>query len=139
MTVAFHFLFVLLVSLPGCKDIRTRPADLSEPKQNTMKTIYDIPLTTIDGEPATLAPYKGKKMLLVNVASECGFTKQYVELQGLSDTHGDKVTVLGFPANNFGGQEPGTDEQIKDFCSKNFGVTFPRVSRLPEKDTQPTR
>lgn len=71
-----------------------------------------------------LAQFKGKKLLLVNTASECGFTKQYAGLQSLSEQYGDKVVVIGFPANNFGGQEPGSHEEIQDFCEKNFGVTF---------------
>lgn len=98
-----------------------------------MKSIYDIALKTIDGQDATLAQYRGKKLLLVNVASECGYTPQYVELQELWQQHGDKVVVLGFPANNFGGQEPGTNEQIQSFCSKNFGVTFPLFEKISVK------
>ncbi|GAB2541985.1 glutathione peroxidase [Rufibacter soli] len=88
-------------------------------------SIYDIPLKTIDGKNTSLKAYKGKKLLLVNVASECGFTPQYEDLEKLHKLHGDKVVVLGFPANDFGGQEPGSNQEIAQFCQKNFGVTFP--------------
>src|SRR4051812_29906184 len=83
------------------------------------KTVYDFPLKTLEGEPVTLAKYKGKKMLLVNVASKCGYTPQYKNLEALNEQYGDKVVVIGFPANNFGGQEPGSSTEIRDFCTKN--------------------
>jgi len=118
------FIF-FIASLPGCREVRTRPEETTLQTSQAMKSIYDIPLKTIDGQPTTLSQYKGKKMLLVNVASECGYTPQYADLQALWEQHGDKVVVLGFPANNFGGQEPGSNDQIQSFCSKNFGVTFP--------------
>ncbi|ALI97911.1 glutathione peroxidase [Rufibacter tibetensis] len=101
------------------------------PTSTTMNTtqqpssIYSIPLQTIDGKETNLQKYKGKKVLIVNVASECGYTPQYADLEKLHKLHGDKVVVLGFPANDFGGQESGTNEQIAQFCQKNFGVTFP--------------
>jgi glutathione peroxidase len=77
-----------------------------------------------------LSNYKGRKMLIVNTASECGYTPQYKELQELYDKHGDKVVVLGFPANNFGGQEPGSNQEIATFCEKNYGVTFPVFEKI---------
>lgn len=92
--------------------------------------IYDIPLKTITGKEASLGTYKGKKILIVNVASECGFTAQYEDLQKFHEQYKDKVVVLGFPANNFGGQEPGSEEEIHAFCKKNFGVTFPLFSKM---------
>lgn len=88
------------------------------------KSVHDFTITSIDGETINLSKFKGKKMLLVNTASECGFTKQYAGLQALAEQYGDEVVVIGFPANNFGGQEPGTAEEIQAFCEKNFGVTF---------------
>lgn len=88
------------------------------------RDVHDFQITTIEGDRVDLAQFKGKKLLLVNTASECGFTKQYAGLQSLSEQYGDKVVVIGFPANNFGGQEPGSHEEIQDFCEKNFGVTF---------------
>lgn len=132
MSGFFLFIF-LLASLPGCREVRTRPEESTLQTTQTMKSIYDIPLKTIDGQNATLAQYKGKKMLLVNVASECGYTPQYADLQALWEQYGEKVVVLGFPANNFGGQEPGSNEQIQSFCSKNFGVTFPLFEKISVK------
>lgn len=86
--------------------------------------VYQFTITSIDGKQVDLAQFEGKKLLLVNTASECGFTKQYAGLQELSEKYGDKVVVIGFPANNFGGQEPGSNTEIQGFCEKNFGVTF---------------
>ncbi|GAB3238696.1 glutathione peroxidase [Hymenobacter seoulensis] len=102
-------------------------------------TVYDFTVKSIDGKDVKLSQYKGKKLLIVNTASECGYTPQYKELEELYQKHGDKVTVLGFPANNFGGQEPGTEAQIAAFCEKNYGVTFPLFSKVSVKgdDTAP--
>lgn len=88
------------------------------------KNIYEFSFTSIDGKNINLSQFKGKKLLLVNTASKCGFTPQYKELEELSKKFGDKLVVIGFPANNFGGQEPGDNEDIKSFCEKNYGVTF---------------
>ena len=88
------------------------------------KSFYDFQLKAIDGKEIDFSVYKGKKILVVNTASECGYTPQYTELQELHKKHGDQITVLGFPANNFGGQEPGSNTEIGAFCQKNFGVTF---------------
>ncbi len=96
-------------------------------------SVYDFTLTGIDGQPVPLSKYKGKKLLIVNTASECGYTPQYKELEELYTKHGDRVVVLGFPANNFGGQEPGTNEQIASFCEKNYGVTFPLFAKVSVK------
>jgi glutathione peroxidase len=93
--------------------------------------LYDIPIHTLQGEPSSLAPYKGKALLLVNVASRCGLTPQYAGLQKLQDTYGGKgFSVLGFPSNQFLGQEPGTPEEIAEFCSVNYGVTFPLFEKI---------
>lgn len=86
--------------------------------------VHQFTFTAIDGKQVNLSEFKGKKLLLVNTASECGFTKQYAGLQELSEKYADKVVVIGFPANNFGGQEPGSNAEIQGFCEKNFGVTF---------------
>ncbi|MFB2117908.1 glutathione peroxidase [Parapedobacter sp. 2B3] len=86
--------------------------------------VYQFTITSIDGKEISLSEFEGKKLLLVNTASECGFTKQYAGLQELSEKYGDKLVVIGFPANNFGGQEPGSNTEIQGFCEKNFGVTF---------------
>lgn len=95
--------------------------------------IYSFKLKTLEGEEITLEKFKGKKMLLVNVASECGFTPQYKNLQALHDKYKDKLVVIGFPANNFGGQEPGTSTEIKTFCTKNYGVTFQMMEKISVK------
>jgi glutathione peroxidase len=96
-------------------------------------SVYEFKLKTIDGENFSLANYKGKKLLIVNTASKCGFTPQYAELQKLADQYKDKLVVVGFPANNFANQEPGADTEIKTFCQKNFGVTFPLSSKISVK------
>src|ERR1700712_2522950 len=93
-------------------------------------SVYDFKLKTIDGDAFSLAKYKGKKVLIVNTASKCGFTKQYTDLQKLSEQYKDKLVVVGFPANNFGGQEPGTNQDIKSFCHDNFSVTFPMSGKV---------
>jgi glutathione peroxidase len=93
--------------------------------------IRDIELTTIDGQPTTLAEYADQTVLVVNVASRCGNTPQYEQLEQLQKEYGDKgLTVLGFPCNQFLGQEPGTAEEIKEFCSTTYGVTFPLMDKI---------
>ena len=87
-------------------------------------SFYTLKFKTIDGKEIDFSQYKGKRLLLVNTASECGFTHQYEGLEKLHEQYGDKLTILGFPANNFGGQEPGDNGKIAAFCQKNFGVTF---------------
>jgi glutathione peroxidase len=94
-------------------------------------SLYDIPLKDIDGKSTSLAPYKGKVMLLVNVASKCGFTPQYTGLQAIHQKYEKQgFTVLGFPCNQFGGQEPGAEEQIKQFCATTYSVTFPLFTKI---------
>jgi glutathione peroxidase len=97
------------------------------------KSIYDFTLKTLDGQDLSLSKFKGKKMLLVNVASECGYTPQYKNLQALHEQFGNKVAVIGFPANNFGAQEPGSSNDIKEFCTKNYGVTFQMMEKISVK------
>jgi glutathione peroxidase len=95
-----------------------------------MTELHDIPLRTLTGEPTTLGRYAGRAVLVVNVASRCGMTPQYAGLQKLYDTYADRgFAVLGFPCNQFGGQEPGTDQQIGEFCSATYGVTFPMFAK----------
>jgi glutathione peroxidase len=93
--------------------------------------LYDIPIATLDGSPSSLAPYQGKTLLLVNVASKCGLTPQYSGLENLQKAYGDKgFSVLGFPCNQFMGQEPGTAEEIQEFCSTTYGVSFPLFEKI---------
>jgi len=96
--------------------------------------VLEFTLNSIDGKPAPLSQYQGKVILIVNVASRCGFTPQYTALEKIYETYKDKgFVVLGFPANNFGGQEPGTDQEIKTFCSSKYNVTFPMYSKISVK------
>ena len=90
----------------------------------SQQSVHEFTITTIDGESKNLSDFKGKKMLFVNTASQCGFTPQYMELQEVHEKHGADLVIIGFPANNFGGQEPGSNDQIKTFCQKNYGVSF---------------
>jgi glutathione peroxidase len=92
--------------------------------------LYALATTTLEGEPAPLSAYAGKVALVVNVASRCGFTPQYAGLETLAQTYADRgLVVLGFPSNEFGQQEPGTPQEIREFCTSNFGVTFPLFSK----------
>lgn len=88
------------------------------------ESIYNIKINQIDGSPLNLSKFKGKKLLFVNVASECGFTGQYEDLQKLNELYQEKLMIVGVPCNQFGGQEPGTAEEIQTFCKQNYGVTF---------------
>ena len=97
------------------------------------ESIYDFEVKTITGETVKLEQFKGKKLLIVNVASKCGLTPQYTDLQNLHEKYQGQVHILGFPANNFLWQEPGSDEQIAEFCEVNFGVTFPLFSKISVK------
>jgi glutathione peroxidase len=100
----------------------------------TRKSFYDFTVTTIDGKEFPLSQLKGKKVLVVNTASKCGHTPQYADLEKLYETYGgDKFTIIGFPANNFLSQEPGTNEEIKQFCTSNYGVSFPMMSKISVK------
>src|SRR5262249_23707825 len=97
-------------------------------------SLYDLKTQHLDGSPADLGQYRGTVTLVVNVASECGFTPQYAGLQRLQqDISGKGFAVLGFPSNEFGGQEPGSPEQIKTFCERNYGVTFPMFAKVETK------
>ena len=91
---------------------------------SSMKSFYDLQLNDINGDEIDLQSFKGKKVLLVNVASKCGYTDQYADLQELYETHGDKLEIIGIPCNDFGRQEPGSANEIQKFCKLNYGVTF---------------
>lgn len=102
--------------------------------QAQTKSFFDFKTTTIDGKPFDLSSLRGKKVLVVNTASKCGNTPQYKELEELYEKYGpEKFTIIGFPANNFLGQEPGTNEQIKQFCETTYGVKFPMMSKISVK------
>jgi glutathione peroxidase len=102
-------------------------------------SVHEFTLTTIDGQSAPLSAYKGKVLLVVNVASQCGYTPQYSGLQSLYEKYRDRgLVVVGVPANNFGAQEPGTNEEIKAFCTRNYKVSFPMMSKVSVKGQDKT-
>jgi len=98
-----------------------------------MKSLHEFKIADLKGGTINFADFKGKKILLVNVASECGLTPQYQQLQELYELHKDKIVIVGCPANNFGAQEPGSDEQIESFCTLSFGVKFPMTTKISVK------
>ena len=103
------------------------------------KSIYDFTMKSIDGQQVSLKSYSGKVVLLVNVASKCGFTPQYAGLEALYEKYKDRgLVIVGVPANNFMAQEPGTDEEIKKFCSNKYNVTFPMMSKVSVKGDDKT-
>ncbi|HMQ59504.1 MAG TPA: glutathione peroxidase [Flavilitoribacter sp.] len=104
-----------------------------------MSVIHQFSVEGIDGGTINFADFKGKKIMVVNVASECGFTPQYQQLQELYETFGDRLAIVGFPSNDFGGQEPGTHAEIKAFCTRHYGVSFPLTVKIHIKapDTHP--
>ena len=122
----FFAVFTLAVALPALPLLAGGPV--------SPDSFYSLKTTTLQGQPADLSQYAGNVALVVNVASKCGFTPQYAGLQKLHDEYkGRGVVVLGFPSNDFGGQEPGSPEEITDFCKKNYGVTFPLFSKVVTK------
>ena len=109
------------------------------PQKVVAKSIYDFSVESLDGKKINFADFKGKKILIVNTASKCGFTPQYEQLETLYKKYKDRLVIVGFPANNFNGQEPGTNSDIKEFCKKNYGVSFPMAAKISVKgdDTAP--
>lgn len=134
MQKMYTILLAVALVLPnfscGFKKVVARPDTM---EQKPTASIYDFKMPAITGEEIDFSRYKGKKMLIVNTASECGFTPQYEDLQKLHQQYGEKVVILGFPANNFGGQEPGNNQQIANFCQENYGVTFQMFSKISVK------
>lgn len=104
------------------------------PNTSPSMSFYDLSATDINGKTVTMEQYRGKKIMVVNTASECGYTPQYARLQELYAAYKDKgFVILGFPSNDFGGQEPGSEQEIAAFCQKNFGVTFPMMAKVSTK------
>lgn len=133
-------IFIMLLSVGAfLQSCTQQKKEISQDKTQQMKTIYDYKVESLDGKEINFADFKGKKILIVNTASECGFTPQYADLETLSKDYKDKLVVVGFPANNFGGQEPGSNAEIGAFCQKNYGVTFPMAAKVSVKgdDTAP--
>lgn len=108
-----------------------KKAVATKPTNVTVKgSFYDFKMNTLDGKPFDFSQFKGKKVVLINTASKCGYTPQYADWQKFHETYGSKVVVIGFPANNFGGQEPGSNGEIASFCQKNYGVTFQMMEKI---------
>lgn len=114
--------------MAACTNAATNPSAMNTTV--TEKSIHDFKVKSLDGSTIDFANYKGKKILIVNTASECGYTVQYEDLQKLSEQYKDKLVVVGFPSNDFGGQEPGSAEEIQQFCTSKFNVTFPMAEKV---------
>jgi len=131
-------LFSALISLWSCQNQaqNTTMPNMQTPKSSVMskETIYQFKVQDLEGNEFDFATLKGKKILIVNTASECGLTPQYEQLQAIYEKYKDQnFVIVGFPANNFGAQEPGTNKEIGAFCQKNYGVTFPMMSKISVK------
>ena len=123
-----------VLSFFGCKQVKSKPENINMSDKSTFYQFLEAnpnaKVKSIDGTEFDYAQLKGKKVLIVNTASECGYTPQYEELEKLYQAYKDKLIILGFPANNFGGQEPGTNEEIKEFCKSKYSVTFPMFEKI---------
>jgi glutathione peroxidase len=119
---AFMSLAFFSFMVPASNSNMTKPA-----------SIYQFKVSSLDGGTIDFSKFKGKKILVVNTASKCGFTPQYAQLEELYKKYGEKLVIIGFPANNFASQEPGSNEDIKAFCTKNYGVTFPMAAKVSVK------
>ena len=108
------------------KDAASAPSTMEAPA----KSLHDFTVKSIDGKSVALSSFKGKKVVILNTASKCGYTPQYADWEKFYKAHGNKIVVLGFPANNFMGQEPGSNEEVASFCQKNYGVTFPMFGKV---------
>ncbi len=123
-----------VLSFFGCKQVRSKPENINMSDKSTFYQFLEAnpnaKVKSIDGTEFDYQQLKGKKVLIVNTASECGYTPQYEELEKLYQAYKDKLIIIGFPANNFGGQEPGTNEEIKEFCKSKYSVTFPMFEKI---------
>lgn len=129
-----HYKLVVLASVVAMGIFTLLSEKLfSRSKEGVEGSLYDFTLRGLDGAPIDFGRYKGRNLLIVNTASKCGYTPQYETLQKLHEDYGDRVVVLGFPANNFLWQEPGTNADIADFCKKNYGVTFQMFEKVSVK------
>lgn len=127
---------VFVFSLLGMSgvDLLDEPSLTADVSTTAMKTLHDFTIETLQGEPFDLSTLKGKKVLVVNTASECGLTPQYAQLQELYEKFGgENFEIVGFPSNDFAGQEPGSNDEIASFCQKNYGVTFPMMTKIQVK------
>ena len=132
MKLVFFILPILIfivVVFNRCTNFQTQNVKKASPKES----FYDLSARTINGNNISMSDYKNKKILIVNVASQCGYTPQYKDLQNLHANFGDKLHILAFPSNDFLGQEPGSNEQIKNFCEVNFGIKFDMFEKISVK------
>jgi glutathione peroxidase len=132
-TIAIAAVAILLSCSFTNEDTGYDKTNFNPPKLVAAGSIYDFKVEALDGSSIDFSSYKGKKILVVNTASQCGYTKQYAGLQKLYETYKDKLVIVGFPANNFGQQEPGSNVEIGEFCKKNYGVTFPMAAKVSVK------
>lgn len=123
LVTAISLFIAIFLAIPNSKIIKLKPSI----------SLYDISITSLSGEKIDLSKFKGKKILIVNTASECGFTKQYADLQKLHEKYQDKLVIIGAPCNQFGGQEPGNAQEIQSFCQVNYGVTFLMTEKVDVK------
>ena len=131
-----NFLFLMPFLLIACNNTAQNKIDISNENKTTMQkqNIYQFKVTDLYGNPFDFSTLKGKKIMIVNTASECGLTPQYRDLEAIYEKYKDQnFVIVGFPANNFGAQEPGSDSEIATFCKKNYGVTFPMMSKISVK------
>lgn len=127
---------LLLLGVQACSQPKEKN-NMSE-SQNQAASLHGFKVEALEGGIIDLGAFKGKKMLIVNTASECGYTRQYKELQQLHEQYGSAIAVIGFPCNDFGGQEPGSSAEIKSFCTREFKVTFPMAAKVKIKGTNPS-
>ncbi|MFC4262630.1 glutathione peroxidase [Ferruginibacter yonginensis] len=126
-------IFIAVLALISCQAAQNQPNQTNNIMSNTTATIHQFSVPALNGSTINFADFKGKKILIVNTASECGYTPQYKELQQLYTQYQQKLVIVGFPANNFGAQEPGSNATIQTFCEKNYGVTFPMAAKISVK------
>ncbi len=134
----FPLAFLFLIIQTSCfqaNKVASRPAGSSNPKMEK-HILPDLTVQSLDGKPVQLSQYRGKKIIILNVASKCGYTPQYADWETFFKAHQDKVAVLGFPCNDFAGQEPGSADQIAEFCQKNYGVSFPMFEKVHVKGAE---
>lgn len=129
-----YSLVLLALCLACSTNVKVNSMNTSDSSGFISTDFYDLSFVSITGKDTiSMSSYKGKKVLIVNVASKCGYTPQYEELQSLYEKYGDKLEIIGFPCNQFMGQEPGTIEEIATFCKLNYGVTFPLAEKVEVK------
>lgn len=133
MKIIIILLILVVTGFTSYAFLQNRKTTKARLIAQTPTSFYELSYTDIDGKPVKMSDYKGKYILCVNVASKCGNTPQYAGLQSLYEKHKDKLVIIGFPCNQFLGQEPGSENDIEEFCTKNYGVTFPLASKMDVK------